>query len=151
VQRRAINRESHPSPRPLAPRLRRRIEDRLALGIDRLALALGAISGEKAAQIGQALLCRTITNFKGAMFMVRKEAIIEARMLVRLCFENLIWVGALSSLGTSFVREMRDDEAANRRSLGELVIQLSTNSDAAQIIRQRLRDIRLGLAESSQS
>src|SRR5258708_37443594 len=39
--------------RPPAPRLRRRIEDRLALGIDRTLGALRAIGGEERSQIGE--------------------------------------------------------------------------------------------------
>jgi len=63
--------------------------------------------------VALALLCRTISNFKGAMVMVREDLIIEAQTLTRCCYENLIWIAALRDRGSQFVNDMLNDEAAN--------------------------------------
>src|SRR5439155_11533299 len=57
----------------------------------------------------------------------RHVHIVEARVLARCIYENLIWIGALRERGSDFVKEMLDDEAANRQALGELTLRISRN------------------------
>lgn len=97
--------------------------------------------------IALALLCRTITNFKGAMIAAHEDLIVESRTLTRCCFENLIWIGALRERGADFVKEMVDDEAANKRVLGEMTLKLSSragasvNDEPAQILRGHIKNL----------
>jgi hypothetical protein len=50
----------------------------------------------------------------------------EARALVRLMYENLLWLAALKERGLEFVRDMREDEASNRKALTELTLELNS-------------------------
>lgn len=52
------------------------------------------------------LLCRTLSNLKGALILADEERVVEARILARACVENLITVGALRHGGDAFVKEM---------------------------------------------
>jgi len=95
--------------------------------------------------VALALLCRTISNFKGAMVMVREDLIIEAQTLTRCCYENLIWIAALRDRGSQFVNDMLNDEAANRKTVGQNTLKLSSragaNSEAAdaRLLRELIR------------
>ena len=51
--------------------------------------------------------------------MARDNQTIKSRALVRLCTENLFFVAELCESGSDFVAKMREDNAANRVSLGE--------------------------------
>jgi hypothetical protein len=95
--------------------------------------------------IGAALLCRSITNFRGALVLARENQPVESRALIRLIYENFFCVGALCEGGADFVKQMRSDEAANRKTIGELSIRglNDTEKDAgpARIIRTQIRKL----------
>ena len=121
-------------------------EDLLGAAIEVVAEAKVDITAEGARDpkiVALALLCRTITNFRNAMVLAREEAIVEARTLVRLCYENLLWASAIHARGAQFIREMQSDEAANRKALGELALKFGNSETktgpAAQLIRAELR------------
>jgi hypothetical protein len=93
--------------------------------------------------IALSLLCRSISNFRAAVRLLQQEQAVEARALVRLIYENLLWLGSLRERGTEFVEEMIGDEQHNRRALAQLTLELTgkhgrdvTSPDALQ-----LRDI----------
>jgi Family of unknown function (DUF5677) len=92
-----------------------------------------------------ALLCRTISNFKGAIVMVREGLVVEARALTRCCYENLIWAGALNERGSEFVADMLNDDAASRKAIGQVTLKLSSrpgadnNDENGQILRDLIR------------
>jgi hypothetical protein len=52
--------------------------------------------------------------------------VLEANALVRLLYENLLWVAALKERGFEFVQDMREDEAFNRKALGELTLKMAS-------------------------
>jgi hypothetical protein len=95
--------------------------------------------------VSLALLCRTISNFKGAITMVREGLVVEGRALTRCCYENLIWASALNDRGSEFVTDMLNDDAASRKAIGQVTLKLSSraganNSDAdAKILRDLIR------------
>ena len=66
-----------------------------------------------------ALLCRSISNFKGALTMARHDQAVGCRTLVGSCWENLFLVDGLLQHGAAFVKAMRSHEAWGRISLGE--------------------------------
>jgi hypothetical protein len=72
--------------------------------------------------------------------------VLEANALVRLLYENLLWMAALKERGSDFVQEMLDDEAFNRKALAELTLQLNRtqggdiSGPAALKLRNLLRD-----------
>jgi hypothetical protein len=80
---------------------------------------------------GLTLLCRSITNFRGALILadVAHARVVESRALVRLIFENFFFLSALCDRGAAFVSEMRSDEAANRKMLGELSLKHLDDAD----------------------
>jgi len=75
--------------------------------------------------IALSLLCRSISNFRAAILLVQQEQPLEARALVRLLYENLLWLGALRERGAVFVREMIGDEQHNRKALAQLTLALA--------------------------
>jgi hypothetical protein len=64
--------------------------------------------------ISLGLLCRSISNFQGALTMARNNQAVECRTLVRSCWENLFRIDQLRQHGADFVKAMRSDESANR-------------------------------------
>jgi uncharacterized protein DUF5677 len=132
-----------------------KVESALAFGEKMLGLAIdtvGAVNvtisplGARDPKIvSLALLCRTISNCRGALIMVREGLVIEARTLARCCYENLIWSAALNERGSEFVTDMLNDDAASRKTLGQVKLKLSSragaDSDAedAKILRDLIR------------
>ena len=77
--------------------------------------------------VGLTILCRSISNFRAALLLVQDEhQKLEARVLVRLLYENLLWLAALKERGLDFVQDMREDEAFNRKALTELTLELNS-------------------------
>jgi hypothetical protein len=95
------------------------------------------------AMVGRTLLCRSITNFRGALVLAREDHPVESRALVRMIFENFFFVAALCDHGADFVRQMRSDEAANRKALGELSLQNLADKEGeySTIIRTNIRKL----------
>jgi hypothetical protein len=113
-----------------------------------------AADGPRAPKIvALTLLSPTITNFRGAMILARDGAVVEARALTRMCYENLFWAGAINARGAAFVAEMQSDEAANRKSLGELALKFSSpefkGSEAARSVRDQIRRLNARFAKPS--
>ena len=71
------------------------------------------------------ILCRTICNFRASLRLAQDRQVVEARTLVRLMYENLLWLNAVKERGTEFVQEMVEDEAANRDKLAKLAMELA--------------------------
>jgi hypothetical protein len=98
--------------------------------------------------ISLAILSRTISNYKGVLALIRAELLVEARTLTRCCYENLLWIAALRDRGDRFVDEMIEDEMGNRRTLGELILKLTSDdgadmdSDGAKFIRASISEIK---------
>jgi len=75
--------------------------------------------------IALTILCRSISNFRAAVLLVQQEQVMEGRALVRLMYENLLWMGALRERGLTFVQDMIADEAFNRKALAELTLKMT--------------------------
>jgi Family of unknown function (DUF5677) len=73
-----------------------------------------------------ALLCRTLTNFKGVVILTRERLVVEARVLTRCCYENMFMVGGLSAEGDAFAERMKADDRAGRSN--RLKFQFETES-----------------------
>jgi hypothetical protein len=97
--------------------------------------------------VGLTLLSRSLTNFRAAMLLLndRHVHVVEARVLARCIYENLIWIGALRERGMVFVKEMLDDDAANRQALGQLSLKISTlmggdpNDESGKLLRSLMK------------
>jgi Family of unknown function (DUF5677) len=44
------------------------------------------------------LMSRTLSNFRGVFTLIENGLVVEARILVRCCFENTFWMAGLLSL-----------------------------------------------------
>jgi hypothetical protein len=128
-------------------------EKLLGIAIDTVGSANVVLSGLGARDpriVSLALLCRTISNFKGAITMAREGLFIEARTLTRCCYENLIWAAALNERGSDFVNDMLNDDAASKKTVGQITLKLTsragadTEADDAKLLRDLIRqsDIR---------
>jgi hypothetical protein len=71
------------------------------------------------------LLCRSISNFRAALILVRENNVLEACILNRCLYEKELWIAALRERGVEFLEEMRSDEAHARRSLAQLTLEIS--------------------------
>lgn len=70
-----------------------------------------------------ALLGRTYLNLKGVIAVGENGLAVEARILTRSCYENLIFVARLVEKGDEFVDQMIDDDLKSTRSRGEFVLE----------------------------
>jgi hypothetical protein len=68
--------------------------------------------------IALALMGRTINNFAAMRVLIEQGFIVEARTLVRCCWENLFWIGGLTAEGHQFVDKVVGSEVMNRRKRG---------------------------------
>lgn len=75
-----------------------------------------------------ALLCRSVNNFIGVQSLLRKNLIVEARTLVRCCYENLFRLGYLSKKGSAAVEEWQWDYHASTKALGNDLLTWSRNN-----------------------
>ena len=114
----------------LSPRLTTEEESAFALAKGALKLAndlIGAVvpdvfvvGARSPKSIGFALLCRSVSNFTGALTMARENQAVECLTLVRSCFENMLLVAGLCERGAKFVKDMRSDNAFNLKGLRKL-------------------------------
>lgn len=84
------------------------------------------------------LMSRTLSNFRGLFTLIENGLVVEARILVRCCFENTFWMAGLHSQGDKFVRKMLHDEAWSRRVRGEIA--LSKRPQLSEDVEKRLRE-----------
>jgi hypothetical protein len=98
--------------------------------------------------IALTLLCRSISNFRAATRLAQQEQVMEARALVRLLCENLLWLGALRERGSDFVKDIRADDRYKQKVLAQLTMKLTSkhggdvNSPGAMTLRNIIK--RLG-------
>lgn len=83
------------------------------------------------------LLSRSLSHFRGVFHLIDIGLVVEARILVRCCFENAFWIAALIADGDKFANEMLQDEVRSRKALGELA--LSKKPELAEEVEERLR------------
>ena len=98
--------------------------------------------------VGLTILCRSVSNFRAALLLIQQDQKLEARALVRLLYENLLWLAALKERGPEFVQDMRKDEAFNREALTQLTLELNStqggdvSGPAALKLRSLIKDQR---------
>jgi len=100
----------------------------LGVAIDLVGAARVDISGNWSREpkiIGLALLCRSISNFRGALVLIQANNVLEARILNRCIYENELWIAALRERGVAFIEDMRSDEVHAQRSLAQLTLEIS--------------------------
>jgi hypothetical protein len=88
------------------------------------------------------LLARTLSHVKGIRMLAKVGRTLEARILVRNCFENSFWVGKLAKDGQKFVAEILEDEKKRRNAKGQLLFdqRLEFEEDVDKKLRQWMKD-----------
>jgi hypothetical protein len=88
------------------------------------------------------LLARTLSHVKAVRLLAKAGRTLEARILVRNCFENSFWVGKLAKDGNKFVAEMLEDDQKRRRARGQLLFeqQLEFEAETEAKLRQWMKD-----------
>jgi len=84
------------------------------------------------------LMSRTLSNFRGVFTLIENGLVVEARILVRCCFENAFWIAGLHAQGDKFVRKMLQDEMRSRHVRGELA--LSKKPKLLEHVEKRLKE-----------
>src|SRR6185312_5821599 len=91
--------------------------------------------------LGTQLLVRTLSNFQGSVILAERGMTVEARTIVRSCYENAVLIGGLHVCPTETVDHMRADERESQ--IGRLTLladEMAANGhDAAEIARVRER------------
>jgi hypothetical protein len=93
------------------------------------------------------LLIRTLSNFRGALLLLKANRIVEGRTITRCCYENLFAIGALHEDGEKFIREMAEDHKASRKARGELLLQ-QTSALPEQEWQPKLQAFLAGLGKN---
>lgn len=65
------------------------------------------------------LLLRSLGHARGIRLLLEQGSIVEARTLVRCCYENFFWIRSLAKRGEDFLREVELDDAASRMKLAK--------------------------------
>lgn len=88
------------------------------------------------------LLARTMSHVKGIRALIRGGRILEARVLVRNCFENSFWVGRLVKDGQKFLSEVLEDEKKRRNMRGQTLFdnQVNLEGESGLNFRKWMRD-----------
>lgn len=110
-------------------------------GLDILAGAPVTVTKKKFADpkvLAITLMSRTLSNFMGMFALIDNDLVVEARILVRCCFENAFWIAGLHGQGDKFVRKMLQDEMRSRYVRGELA--LSKRTQLLEHVEKRLRE-----------
>jgi hypothetical protein len=119
--------------------------DRWASSMCHLATAIiaeGAAEIEKQsvsqpAPLAVQLLSRTLSNFIGVQVLLKAELVVEARVLVRCCYENLFWLVGLHEEGDKFALLMGQDQSGSARNLMQFA--LGQGAELTAEVRARLQ------------
>jgi hypothetical protein len=84
------------------------------------------------------LASRALSNFRGVFVLIENGLVVEARILVRCCFENAFWIAGLQAKGDGFVKKMLEDEMRSRKVRGEWA--LSKKPQLSEDVEKRLRE-----------
>lgn len=89
--------------------------------------------------LAEMLMARTLSNFKGVIFLLNNDLVLEARILARCCYENSFWIAALVQDGDKFAAKMRRDDVRSRRSRSKGML-TKYHSEFPDDIKETLRN-----------
>jgi hypothetical protein len=67
------------------------------------------------------LLARTLSHMKSIIILMQADRVLEARILVRNCFENAFFAARFAVDGEKFLNEVLEDDRKRRNSQGKLL------------------------------
>ena len=60
-----------------------------------------------------ALLARTISNYESAIILHKLTRVMEARILLRCCYENFLYIAGMAKHNDAFIKMMISDDTAS--------------------------------------
>lgn len=88
--------------------------------------------------IALTLLCRSMSHVEGTVAMIERGLIVEARVLTRCCYENLIWMDGLAATGVEFVKQIGSNEYAYKKLRGKVILEWASTQDAKPEFEEKL-------------
>jgi hypothetical protein len=76
-----------------------------------------------------ALLARTVSNIEAARILLDTDHPVEARTLVRCCWENFFCTAALAKTGDAFLKKLDLDHGASQKKQAQRLRDFAANSD----------------------
>jgi hypothetical protein len=64
------------------------------------------------------VMCRSVNQFAALRLLVENGFIVEARTMIRCCYENLFWLGGIKEKGLEFLKQMEAAHIQSSRALG---------------------------------
>ena len=93
--------------------------------------------------IAAALYCRTLTHLDAVQILLKQGLIVEARTIVRNCFENAFWLAAIAEPAEreEALRRLGDAELFTRHQIGQFAMQLRGDHGAQEnaALREAMR------------
>lgn len=93
--------------------------------------------------IAATLLCRSLSHLKSVPLLLREGLVVEARTIVRNCFENAFWLAAIAepTERDEALRRMGDAELFTRQQIGQFAMQLRNDHGAEEneALREAMR------------
>lgn len=89
------------------------------------------------------LMSRALQHFRGVFLLLENDLVVEARVLVRCCWEDAFWIADLAMKGDEFVEQMRQDDMHSHKLRGEHVLASGATIDSTveNRIKEQLRRI----------
>jgi hypothetical protein len=90
------------------------------------------------------LMSRALSNFRGVITLLTQGLIVEARILVRCCFEDAFWVLGLREQGEEFAKRMLAADVKSKKARGELIFSspsLKLSEKAEKRLRAEMRTL----------
>jgi hypothetical protein len=96
--------------------------------------------------IALALLARSIHNFEAALLLLEHDYVVEARTLMRCCYENLFWIASLLKKGDAFIQKMELDDLASRKKRAKSLLSWADDSPQKPTFAESLKSLSDGFA-----
>jgi Family of unknown function (DUF5677) len=93
--------------------------------------------------VAMLITSRSLANFRGVQVLIYNRLIIEARTLVRSCYENSFFLGGILKDGPAFVTQMLEDDARSTKVRTELILSQNFEllSEVEDAIKNKIRSI----------
>ncbi|NRO99512.1 hypothetical protein GWC77_26940 [Paraburkholderia sp. NMBU_R16] len=91
--------------------------------------------------VAASLMIRTVSNFNGVTLLARQGFVVEARVLARCCFENLLWLGRVLTEGDGFIRQMASDEDKSRSLRATFALDVTSSEETKDRLRKAIDEI----------
>jgi hypothetical protein len=119
--------------------------DRLEKTAIRMFEELELPTSERKETYAVTLLARTVSNFNGVMVLLNNTLVVEARTLMRCCWEDAFYLAGIAKRGEGFVEEMLTGDLTTRRAFGERLFQqnlVERGNEAEDHLRQFLKTLK---------